>query len=84
MRGYDIQGEGARLLWDVGQAYSKLEKSVAWDVGQAYSKLEKCVAKRGVGWLWWRGERVFVQVVGWVARLFGGGDRGFVGNGWVG
>jgi hypothetical protein len=20
MRGYDIQGEGARLLWDVGQA----------------------------------------------------------------
>jgi hypothetical protein len=69
MRGYDIQGEGARLLWDVWQACSKLEKSVA----------------KGVeGWLWWRSERVFVQVVGWVARLFGGGDRSFVGNGWVG
>lgn len=69
MRGYDIQGEGARLLWEVWQAYSKMEKSVA---------------KKGACWLWWRGERIFVQVVGWVARLFGGVDRGFVGSGGVG
>lgn len=69
VRGYDIQREGARLLWDGWQDCSKLEKSIA---------------KRGAGWLSWKRESFFVSVVGCVARMFGGSDRGFVGDGRAG